>query len=474
MPIPEDFGTTKPGTVVAAYLHAGDVSHSFHHSCRNLWIWDVTHHQRVTGFIAQECGAGRITDGRNTAVHRFLATDSEWLLFVDADMGFEPDAVDQLVAVADPERRPVVGALCFGQRRGAAGPAGSVRLQQFPTIYQWVMGAGISGCAPMHEYPPNALVECDGTGAAFLLIHRSVFERMRESYPEPRPWFDEMIQQGRPFGEDLTFCWRLRELDIPLHVHTGVQTSHYKTTYLTAESQPLLDDIPTYVVIPMKDRADLTRQLVEQLVDQAEAAGIFVIDNGSVLEESKQILAELAELPGVLVASMPDANIHQMWNAGMNESVRRSWPCNIAILNNDIKIGERFLSGMARELRRDPLLAVVCPNYDGRAGDGVEYVEDICAGRMDGTGGLAGFAFMLKAESEYRFPEELQWWFGDNDMMCHVAYGGSRAGIVLGTTVEHVDGGSQTADWNDAEMQKVLDADRKWFEAKWRPVASRD
>lgn len=461
----------RPGSVLVAYLHGGEVAHSFHHSCRNLWIWDAIHDRRIAGFIAQECGAGRITDGRNAAVWRFLATDAEWLLFIDSDMGFDSDAVDRLVAVADPEKRPVVGALAFGQRRGAGGPAGSIRLQQFPTIYQWVVGSGISGCAPMHDYPPNALVQCDGTGAAFLLIHRSVFERMKDEYPAHRPWFDEMIQAGRPFGEDLTFCWRLRELGIPLHVHTGVETSHYKQAYLTAETQQALADIPTYVVIPMKDRLDLTRALVEQLVEQDEASGIFILDNGS-SPETKAGLKELEQLPRVDVGDAVGLNIHQMWNAGINEAVRRAWPCNIAVLNNDLKIGERFLSGLARELRRDPLLAVVCPNYDGRVGDGVQYVEDICANRYDGTGGLAGFAFMLKAESDYRFPEQLQWWFGDNDMMCHVAYGGSRAGIVLGTTVEHVDGGSQTADWDDPAMKAVLDADREWFQSKWKPVAA--
>lgn len=458
----------KPGSVLAAYLHNGEVAHSFHYSCRQLVLHDAANHRRLVGFVAQECGAGRITDGRNAAVHRFLATDAEWLLFIDSDMGFDPDAVDQLVAVADPEKRPVVGALAFGQRRGAVGPAGSVRLQQFPTIYQWVMGSGISGCAPMHDYPANALVRCDGTGCAFLLIHRSVLGRMKDAYPPHRPWFDEMIQAGRAFGEDLTFCWRLRELEIPLHVHTGVQTSHYKHAYLVEDTQQALADIPTFVVIPMKDRLDLTRQLVEQLVEQDEATGIFVLDNGS-SPETKAGLKELAQFPRVDVGDAAGLNIHQMWNAGINEAVRRAWPCNIAILNNDIKIGEKFLSGLADALRRDPLLAAVCPNYDGRPGEGVQQVADICANRYDATGGLAGFAFMIKAESDYRFPEHFQWWYGDNDMMCHIAYAGSTAAIVLGTTVEHIAGGSQTADWDDPEMAAILDADRAAFNAKWTP-----
>lgn len=458
----------KPGSLVVAYLHGGQVAHAFHHSCRGLWTHDLLHEQRLAGFIAQECGAGRITDGRNDAVRKFLATDGEWLAFVDADMGFEPDAFDRLIDAADPAERPIVGALCFGQRRVGVGPHGSVRLEQFPTIYRWVDGGAVAGCAPIHDYARDAVVECDATGAACFIVHRGVLERLAESHPEPRPWFDEVVIRGRVFGEDLTFFRRCRDAGYRVHVDTRVKTSHHKQTYLSEDTQPLLEDIPTYVVIPMRDRMDLTRPLLQQLAEQDEYAGIFVLDNGS-SEDTKRELGEL-DLPRVHVADAAGANIHQMWNAGINEAVRRASPCNVAILNNDIKIGPRFLSGLARVLRHDPVMAAVCPNYDGRDADGADVMEvrDICAGRYDGTGGLAGFAFMLKGEAGYRFPEQLQWWYGDNDMLASILHAGGRAAIALGVTCEHVDGGSQTADWDDPDMAAVLAADREWFTAKWQ------
>lgn len=462
----------RPGSLVVAYLHGGEVAHSFHHSERALWQHDVLNHRRLAGFIAQECGAGRITDGRNDAVGRFLATtDGEWLAFVDSDMGYEPDTFDRLIAAADPQHRPIVGALAFGQRRGAPGPGASARMQSFPTIYRWVDGDGISGCAPVYDYPRDALVECDATGAACFIVHRSVLMHLAREYPSPRQWFDEMIVRGRVFGEDLTFFRRCKDLGYPVFVHTGVQTSHYKHGYLTEETQPFIEDIPNFVVIPMKDRMDLTRSLLEQLAEQDEYAEIFVLDNGS-SEETKAQLADAADLPPrVRVFDATGLNIHQMWNAGLNEAQRRAWPCNVAILNNDLKVGPRFLSGLAHALRHDELLAAVSPNYDGRDLNGadVQYVSEICAARYDGTGGLAGFAFMLKVEAGYRFPEQLNWWYGDNDLLASIQYAGSRAGIVLGTTCEHVDGGSQTADWDDPDVQKLLAADRAWFQAKWTP-----
>lgn len=481
----------KPGSVVVAYLHGGEVAHSFHRSMRLLWQHDLTHEQRLRGFIEQQCGAGRITDGRNDAVARFLRTDGEWLAFIDADMGFDPDGIDRLVAAAydppnaenpdaanPPLARPIIGGLAFAQHRVALGPAGSTRLRQMPTVFRWIQGPELAGTVPIYDYPRDSLVEVDATGGAFFIVHRSVLEHLAREYGDTaRPWFDEMVIGKQVFGEDITFFRRCKDLGYPVFVHTGVKTSHRKASYLTEETQQPLEAIPNFVVIPMKDRFDLTLQLVEQLAEQGETDMVFIFDNGS----SEETVAELKATvwPSGLPLAVIDAagkNIHQMWNAGIGYAVARAQPCNVAILNNDIRIGPRFLSGLARALRHDPLAAVASPNYDGRDAQGADAqtVFDICAGRYDGTGGIAGFAFMLKGEGGYRFPEQLQWWFGDNDMMCAVAATGMHGVIALGTTCEHIGGGSQTAgDWTEHAEQ--LAKDQAWFEQKWgmriRPAA---
>lgn len=463
----------KPGSLAVAYLHSGEVAHSFHRSMRGLWHHDATHHRRLIAFIEQECGAGRITEGRNDAVAKFLATDGEWLCFIDSDMGFDPDAVDRLIDAADPAERPIVGALAFGQRKVGLGPSGSTRVQQFPTIFRWVQGPHQAGTVPIYDYQPDTLVECDATGGAFFIVHRTVLEALtREHGAGPRPWFDEMVIGRQVFGEDLTFFHRCRELGYPIHVHTGVRTSHRKAVYLTEETQPRQDAIPNIVVIPMKDRLDLTMALVDQLAEQGEATAVLIYDNGS-SEETRDQLKGWRCPPGLGQLAVFDAtglNIHQMWNRGLEMAVAGGQPVNVAILNNDIKIGPNFLSGLARALRSDPLAAVASPNYDGRdpGGADLQTVQDICAGRYDGTGGIAGFAFMLKGEGGYRFPPDLSWWYGDNDMMCSAAATGMHGVIALGVTCEHIGGGSQTAgDWS--EHAAVLEADREWFVAKWGP-----
>ena len=453
--------------VVIAYLHPGEVSHSFHKSLMDYLMHDLAHHRRLAGLLIEECGTSRVIEGRNSAARKFMRSGADWLLFIDSDMGFDPDAIDRLIDSADPEQRPLVGGLCFGQRKGPEGPGNTRQLSPVPTVYQWVDAPEQAGFAPMYDYPRDQMVACDGTGAAFLLIHRSVLAKIAETFPTPREWFDDTIYKGEVFGEDLTFCLRAKEAGFPLYVNTSVKVSHRKVAYLDESNVGDLTDLPTFVVIPMKNRMDLTRNLINQLGEQGQHERIFIFDNGS-NRKTKNELATLGRRD-VEVFDAEGMNIHQMWNRGLEEASKRAWQSNVAILNNDLNIGPDFLDGLSKALRSDPLLAAVCPNYDGRDGDDIEYVSDICAGRYDGTGGLAGFAFMLGSDSGYRFPEHFEWYCGDSDLMATIAFAGSKAGIVIGTTVEHVDGGSQTGDWTSPEMQRVLAADRAALEEKWKP-----
>ena len=114
---------------------------------------------------------------------------------------------------------------------------------------------------------------------------------------------------------------------------------------------------------------------------------------------------------------------------------------------------------------------MVGPNYDGRTfPEGVDClsVKKLCNARYDGTGGLPGFAFMLRGEDGYRFPEELNWWFGDADLLRTLLTQDRLALITRHAVCKHLDGGSQTGDWGDPEMQKLLAADQRWFVEKWK------
>lgn len=229
-----------------------------------------------------------------------------------------------------------------------------------------------------------------------------------------------------------------------------------------------------YVVIPVRDRLEYTRPLVETLLEQDELDGLYLADNGSI-DGTRQWAEALAKRDQrICVASHPGVGIHAMWNAGLDWAREQSRRPRVALLNNDLAVGPHFLSRLARALD-DPRIGVAGGNYDGRRSSGGQpyiAVETICGNRYDGTGGLPGFAMMLRGEEGYRFPEALHWWYGDTDLLFTTLARGRMAVIVQDATCTHLDGGGRTGDWRSPAMQRLVRQDRIWFMEKWRGVAA--
>lgn len=227
-----------PGSVVPAFLDGGDWSACFGESLLHLMLADMMHEGRCFAagqYLREMASSGGIAEGRNQVARAFLErTEGEWLWFIDTDMGFAPGTVEQLLAVADPVERPVVGALCFAHRRTGRTSLRAERYGIVPTLYQWVETDKESGFAPMPSWERDAVLEVGATGGACLLIHRSALEAVAGKYGD-NSWFEQITHPSasvrggrRTFSEDLSFCLRLAGCDIPVHVATAVQTTHHK------------------------------------------------------------------------------------------------------------------------------------------------------------------------------------------------------------------------------------------------------
>lgn len=224
--------------VTLAYVHSSEVAHSWHASLVDLLGWDAAHHQRVLrgGWLAMRYGTGGIVSARNQAVEQFLAErDSEWLWWVDTDMGFRPDTVDRLLYHADPAKRPVMGGLCFSHYETGVDGMGGMRAQPTPTLFQWVqVGEGQQGFTAQLDYPRDQVVKVAATGSACILVHRDVFEKLGVAGPL---WYTPLRNPstGQLLSEDLSFSARCAAAGIPVHVHTGVKTTHLKEVWLGEE-----------------------------------------------------------------------------------------------------------------------------------------------------------------------------------------------------------------------------------------------
>jgi hypothetical protein len=435
-------------------------------------IHDAQHHQRICNgghFLPQP--AANIAFGRNQIVQNFLnETDADWLWFIDTDQTWEPGVLERMVQSAHPTERPILGALVFSVTPGEAQEIA-------PTLW----GVVDNQFSRITQVPKVGILEVAATGTGCVIIHRSVLEGVRD-LPVPDtdlthgdtawPWFkyaDWTNAQGKAIvmGEDLTFFLRASAAGFRAFVDTTIEVGHVKRALIgrqAYEIQPIGGlALPNFVIVPVKGHHDLTDNLLTELVEQREVYQIFVLDNGADTDPYQTSHGDLVE-----VLPCAGLNIHQMWNRGIERCLKVAPRCNIAVLNNDLDIGEHFLSGLAQELRADPRRLAVCPNYDGRPGTGFEPVHGICAARYDGTGGLAGFAFMVPGEMYTSgFPpfwEELQWWYGDNDMVRTIELYGGVYGIALDTTVKHL--GGQTTVMDEA-FQKTIAEDRAHFMRKW-------
>jgi len=282
--------------VFVGYLHPNNLSASFHQSYFKLLQYDAASNRRLSSWGNIRTSGYSIPEGRNELFEGFLRTDCKWILMVDADMGFQPDALERLLDVADPVERPVVGGLCFAYRDSGEDGYGGFRSYPLPTIYDWVEHPdGLKRMTGRKHYPVNSLIRCAGTGAAFILIHRSAVERVKEEYGPT--WFDRLPGPDGLLGEDISFCYRLGALGVPIHVNTGVRTTHHKNIWvsepdfwLDMQVPPATDSVD--VVVPtVKERFDHLQPLYETLVASTGLAKCwFVVDED--LDSKKADLLE--------------------------------------------------------------------------------------------------------------------------------------------------------------------------------------
>lgn len=241
----------------------------------------------ATPFIISEfCATDRLPDARNETVRGFLDhSPCDWLLVVDSDMGFPPDTAERLIAAADPVERPIMGALCFAQKPNYADPlTGARRFSLYPTLFTWHDLPDKVGVLAMHDYPRDQVVKVAATGAACFVVHRVVLESMRDKYGDQ--WFSKIKHptpppHGTEFSEDLSFFIRAQACDFPVHVHTGVKTSHdkggvhltedlYRTSRMMyGERFKPNPDAKVSVLLPTRKRPEKLAKSIASLRDNA-------------------------------------------------------------------------------------------------------------------------------------------------------------------------------------------------------------
>ena len=211
-----------PGEIALGYCHNGWVRAEFMASLFQLHSGPAA---RLIGQTIATSGGTLVSFARNRLVEKTLQSDSQWLFMIDTDMAFTPAQFVQLVMAGDETDRPVMTAPAAVLDKDGTGTA--------PNLYAPVENddGEVTGFLPLEELPAKGLIQVDACGAAFMLIHRSVLEKL-----SPGEWFREgYTPSGGIRGEDISFCTRVTAAGFPIWADCGVRPGHMKTVCITID-----------------------------------------------------------------------------------------------------------------------------------------------------------------------------------------------------------------------------------------------
>lgn len=181
-----------------------------------LPLWDVIHVR----------SGPDLPTGRGLLVDTFLdRSQADVLLMLDSDMSFTAQTVYQMwqFYLTLPAHARVFGGLAF--IASAATPTQPGFIQ--PNL--WVENPDTDGYLACTDYPRNSVCDVAATGAACLMVHREVFEKVAAEQGARGRWFyRHELDDGTRLGEDLSFCRRVRAAGYPILLHTGLQFGHTK------------------------------------------------------------------------------------------------------------------------------------------------------------------------------------------------------------------------------------------------------
>ena len=173
--------------------------------------------------VSSICGCSVVSRARNVIAHNFLQSDCDHLMFIDADMTFEPESVLRLLA--------------WNQTKGIVAGAYESRKPGKVYILSLDGGNGVDGAQNSVAMDGMGLVKAYRVATGFMMIQRQVFEKLRDAHPEWEhqdsmedrllySFFDFKCTPKGYIGEDFLFCDRAREIGTEIWVDPTIKLGH--------------------------------------------------------------------------------------------------------------------------------------------------------------------------------------------------------------------------------------------------------
>lgn len=148
---------------------------------------------------------------------------ADWLLWVDSDVVISPEGFLKLWNQKDKDERPIMTGVYFT----TDNPEEPLMIPM-PTVFKFMDdGDGGFGLARVHPLPKNKLIQVGAAGMGYVLMHRSVVDRIKKELPDAQ-FFMEMGRGTKFIGEDIYFFALCEKAGVPLWCDTSVTAPHMK------------------------------------------------------------------------------------------------------------------------------------------------------------------------------------------------------------------------------------------------------
>lgn len=166
------------------------------------------------------CGCSVVSRARNLLVDDFLRSECDTLMFIDADMTFDPNDILRLLAFSGSPAKNIVGGTGVARKK--------------EKVFHLNLETDAEGNLLMDAM---GLARATRMGTGFMMVQRQVFEVLIDRHPE---WRFHDVASGRTIyslfdfkstpegyiGEDYNFCDRARAEGFQVWVDPTIKLGH--------------------------------------------------------------------------------------------------------------------------------------------------------------------------------------------------------------------------------------------------------
>ena len=190
----------SPVIMIATPCYGGQMTHVFVHSLLDLLAYGGKHGLRFGLLTAAHDSL--VPRARNSLVSTFLGSVATHLMFIDADIGFTPEALHRLISFDAELACGMYPIKNLDWSRVHATDPNATEEQLRESALHFVG----TPCVGEERETRDGFVTATHAGAGFMLMKRVALEKMVRAYPETKYRSMQTFPRRRPSPRTSTIC----------------------------------------------------------------------------------------------------------------------------------------------------------------------------------------------------------------------------------------------------------------------------